>query len=426
MSDSGTAAAKWYTSLYTQVLIGVAIGIVLGYFTPHLAVSLKPLGDGFIKLVKLVIAPVIFCTVSSGIAGVNSLEKVGRVGLKALGYFLVVSGLALLLGLAVANLVRPGAGFNADPAQLDASAVAGFVAQAHSRTVVEFLLHIIPDTVAGAFTGGDILQVLLVSLLFGFGLSLAGERARPLQRGVDALAAVVFRVVNIIMRAAPLGALGSIAYTIGQFGLGALAHLAGLMLCFYLTSAVFVFGVLGLIARATGFSLLRLLRYIRHELLLVLGTSSSEAALPLLIDKLERAGCARSVVGLVVPAGYSFNLDGTNIYMTMAALFVAQATNVHLALGDQLLLLLVAVISSKGAAGVTGSGFITLAATLAVVPAVPIAGLVLIQGVDRFMSECRSLTNFVGNAIAAIVVARWEGEIDELQLQRVLASGARD
>jgi aerobic C4-dicarboxylate transport protein len=426
MSESVTARARWYTSLYTQVLIGVATGILLGYFTPHLAVSLKPLGDGFIKLVKLVIAPVIFCTVSSGIAGVNNLEKVGRVGLKALGYFIVVSGLALLLGLAVANLAQPGAGFNADPAQLDANAVAGFVAQAHSRTVVDFLMHIIPDTVAGAFTSGDILQVLLVSLLFGFGLSLAGERARPLQRGVDALAAVVFRVVHIIMRAAPLGALGSIAYTIGQFGLGALAHLASLMLCFYLTSAVFVFGVLGLIARAAGFSLLRLLRYIRHELLLVLGTSSSEAALPLLIDKLERAGCARSVAGLVVPAGYSFNLDGTNIYMTMAALFVAQATNVHLALGDQLLLLLVAVISSKGAAGVTGSGFITLAATLAVVPAVPMAGLVLIQGIDRFMSECRSLTNFAGNAVAAIVVARWEDEIDELQLQRVLAGGSHD
>jgi len=421
-----TASARWYASLYTQVLIGVALGVALGWLAPHWAVQLKPLGDGFIKLIKMIIAPVIFCTVTSGIAGVNSLEKVGRVGLKALGYFVAVSSLALLLGLAVANLARPGAGFNVDPAQLDASAVAGFQAQAHARTVAEFLLHVIPDTMVGAFTSGDILQVLLVSILFGFALSLSGEHARPVQRAVETLGAVVFRVVNLVMRAAPLGALGSMAYTIGQFGPGALAHLAGLMLCFYLTSALFVFGVLGAIARLLGFSLLRLLRYIGHELLLVLGTSSSEAALPLLIDKLERAGCSRSVVGLVVPAGYSFNLDGTNIYMTMAALFIAQATNVHLSIGDQLLLLLVAVISSKGAAGVTGSGFITLAATLAVVPSVPIAGLVLIQGVDRFMSECRSLTNFIGNAVAAIVVARWEREIDAAQLQRMLAGGGHE
>lgn len=417
-------SAHWYSSLYTQVLIAVAIGIALGYFAPHAAVSLKPLGDAFIKLVKMIIGPVIFCTVASGIAGVSSLERVGRVGFKALGYFIVVSSLALLIGLAVANTVQPGAGFNADPARLDASAVTGFAQQAHGRTVVEFLLHVIPDTLVSAFVGGDILQVLLVSILFGFALSLTGEKAQPVRRAVDLLGTVVFRVVHLVMRAAPLGALGSMAYTVGQFGVDALAHLAGLMLCFYTTSAVFIFGVLGAIARASGFSLLRLLRYIRHELLLVLGTSSSEAALPLLIDKLERAGCSRSVAGLVVPAGYSFNLDGTNIYMTMAALFIAQATNVHLSFGEQLLLLLVAVISSKGAAGVTGSGFITLAATLAVVPSVPIAGLVLIQGVDRFMSECRSLTNFIGNAVAAIVVARWEREIDDARLQRALAGGA--
>jgi aerobic C4-dicarboxylate transport protein len=416
-------ATRWYSSLYTQVLIAVAIGVALGYFAPQVAVSLKPLGDGFIKLVKMIIGPVIFCTVASGIAGVSSLEKVGRVGFKALGYFIVISSLALLIGLAVANVAQPGAGFNADPSQLDASAVAGFQQQAQSRTVVEFLLHVIPDTLVGAFVSGDILQVLLVSILFGFALSLTGEKAQPVRRGVELLGTVVFRVVHLIMRAAPLGALGSMAYTVGQFGIKALAHLAGLMLCFYATSAVFIFVVLGAIARANGFSLLRLLRYIRHELLLVLGTSSSEAALPLLIDKLERAGCSRSVVGLVVPAGYSFNLDGTNIYMTMAALFIAQATNVHLTLSQQLLLLLVAVISSKGAAGVTGSGFITLAATLAVVPSVPIAGLVLIQGVDRFMSECRSLTNFIGNAVAAIVVARWEREVDAAQLKRALAGG---
>ena len=421
MSSSPSGSRRWYTSLYTQVLIAVAVGVALGYIAPHFAVSLKPLGDGFIRLVKMIIAPVIFCTVTSGIAGVNSLERVGRVGLKALGYFVVVSTAALLLGLAVANIVRPGDGFNADPATLDGTAIAGYQAQAHARTVVDFLLHIIPDTVGAAFTGGDILQVLFVSILFGFALALAGERAQPVRRGIESLGVVVFRVVNLIMRAAPIGALGSMAYTVGQFGISALAHLGGLMLCFYLTSALFVFGVLGAIARFSGFSLLRLLRYIRHELLLVLATSSSEAALPPLIDKLERAGCARSVAGLVVPAGYSFNLDGTNIYMTMAALFIAQATNVPLTLADQLALLLVAVISSKGAAGVTGSGFITLAATLAVVPSVPIAGLVLIQGVDRFMSECRSLTNFIGNAVAAIVVARWERQIDGAQLERALA-----
>jgi aerobic C4-dicarboxylate transport protein len=420
MNDVRAAPRRWYTSLYVQVLIAAAIGVMLGYLEPHLAVRLKPLGDGFIKLVKMIIAPVIFCTVTSGIAGVQSLEKVGRVGAKALGYFIVVSSAALLLGLAVANVAQPGAGFNADPAHLDSGAVALYQTQAQSHTVVEFLLHIIPETIGAAFTNGDILQVLLVSILFGFGLALSGERTRSLQRGIEALGVVVYRVVHLIMRTAPLGALGAMAYTIGQFGIGALAHLGGLMLCFYLTSALFVFGVLGAIARASGFSLLRLLRYIRQELVLVLATSSSEAALPLLIDKLEYAGCARSVVGLVVPAGYSFNLDGTNIYMTMAALFIAQATNVHLSLGDQLLLLLVAVVSSKGAAGVTGSGFITLAATLAVVPTVPIAGLVLIQGVDRFMSECRSLTNFIGNAVAAIVVARWEGQLDEAQLDRAL------
>ena len=398
----------------------MVVGIALGYFAPHFAVKLKPLGDAFIRLVRMAIAPVIFCTVASGIAGVNSLERVGRVGVKALGYFIVLSTFALVLGLAVANLVQPGAGFNADPAQLNGAAVAGFQAQAHENTVVGFLMHIIPETVGAAFTGGDILQVLFVSILFGFALALAGERAQPVRRGVEALGSVVFRAVNLIMRTAPLGALGSMAYTIGQFGIGALAHLGGLMLCFYLTSALFVFVVLGAVARLAGFPLMGLLRYIRHELLLVLATSSSEAALPSLIDKLERAGCARSVVGLVVPAGYSFNLDGTNIYMTMAALFIAQATNVPLSLPDQLLLLLVAVISSKGAAGVTGSGFITLAATLAVVPAVPIAGLVLIQGVDRFMSECRSLTNFIGNAVAAIVVAKWERQVDGAQLQRAL------
>jgi len=420
MNTSAATAPRWYASLYAQVLIAVVVGIALGYFAPHFAVKLKPLGDAFIRLVRLAIAPVIFCTVVSGIAGVNSLERVGRVGVKAIAYFVAVSTLALVVGLAVANLVQPGAGFNADPSRLDGAAIAGFQAQAHDSTVVGFLMHIIPETVGAAFTSGDILQVLFISVLSGFALALAGERAQPVRRAIDALGTVVFRAVNIIMRAAPLGALGSMAYTIGQFGISALAHLGGLMLCFYLTSALFVFGVLGAIARLAGFRLVALLRYIRHELLLVLATSSSEAALPSLIDKLERAGCARSVVGLVVPAGYSFNLDGTNIYMTLAALFIAQATNVPLSLSDQLLLLLVAIISSKGAAGVTGSGFITLAATLAVVPSVPVAGLVLIQGVDRFMSECRSLTNFIGNAVAAIVIAKSERQVDATQLARAL------
>ncbi len=421
MSTTRPVRPRWYAAIYAQVLVAVALAVLLGWVAPHLAVTLKPLGDGFIRLVKMIIAPVIFCTVTGGIAGVSSLEKVGRVGLKSLLYFIVVSSLALLLGLAVADLVQPGAGFNADPARFDTGAVAGLPSSTHGRGVTEFLLQIIPDTLLGAFTSGEILQVLLVSILLGCALALTGERGRPLQRGIDSLGAVVFRVVHLIMRAAPIGAFGSMAYTVGQFGAGALSHLASLMACFYLTSALFVFGVLGLIARASGFSLLRLLRYIRAELLLVLGTSSSEAALPSLIDKLEVAGCSRSVAGLVVPAGYSFNLDGTNIYMTMAALFIAQATNVHLGLPDQLLLLLVAIISSKGAAGVTGSGFITLAATLAIVPAVPVGALVLIQGVDRFMSECRSLTNFIGNAVAAIVIARSEGEVDDGRLRQALA-----
>jgi aerobic C4-dicarboxylate transport protein len=318
-----TATGSWRHSLYLQVLVAVGLGIALGYAAPHLAISLKPLGDGFVKLVRMIIAPVIFCTVVTGIAGMSSLEKVGRVGLKALGYFIVVSSLALLIGLVVANVVRPGAGFNVDPTLLDASKIAPYQTQAHQRTIVEFLLQIIPDTALGAFTSGEILQVLLFSLLFGFGIALAGEPARPVQRGIAALSAVIIRIVHLIMKVAPVGAFGAMAYTIGQFGIGALAHLAGLMLCFYLTSALFVLGVLGAIARASGFSVLRLLRFLRHELLLVLGTSSSEAALPLLIDKLERAGVSRSVAGLVVPAGYSFNLDGTNIYMTMAALWAS-------------------------------------------------------------------------------------------------------
>jgi len=414
-------SARWYTTLYVQVLIAVVAGILLGVLAPAAAIALKPLGDGFIKLVKMIIAPVIFCSVVGGIGGIGGARRLGRVGLKALGYFLVVSTLALALGLLVANVFHPGAGLDVDPAQLDTGAISGFQGQVHRRTVTEFLLQIIPDTALGAFTSGEILQVLLFSLLFGLGLMLAGERARPAAQLIDAVGVVIFRVVALIMRLAPLGAFGAMAYTVGKFGVHTLAHLGALMACFYLTSLLFVLGVLGAIARYNGFSLLRLLRYLRAELLLVLGTASSEAALPPLIDKLERAGCARAVAGLVVPAGYSFNLDGTNIYMTLAALFIAQATNVSLTLGDQCLLLLVAAVSSKGAAGVSGSGFITLAATLAVVPTVPVAGMVLIIGIDRFMSECRALTNFIGNAVATVVIARWEGELDATRLERTLA-----
>lgn len=411
----------WYRLLYVQVLIAVAIGILLGQFQPDFAVSLKPLGDAFIKLVKMIIGPVIFCTVVTGIAGMTSLEKVGRVGLKALVYFLIFSTLALIVGMIVANVVQPGSGLNIDPASLDPQAVAAYQEQAEARSVTDFLLNIIPDTAVSAFASGEILQVLLVSLLFGFGLAMMGKHGKPLYDLVKSISAAIFGIVHIIMKVAPLGALGAMAFTIGKYGIGSLANLAALVVTFYLTSALFVLVVLGVVARVNGFSVLRLIRYIKEELFLVLGTSSSESALPTLIEKLERAGCSKSVVGLVVPAGYSFNLDGTNIYMTMAALFIAQAMNIDLPLSDQVLLLLVAMLSSKGAAGVTGSGFITLAATLSVVPSVPVVGMALILGVDRFMSECRALTNFIGNAVATIVVARWEREVDMDRLNATLA-----
>ncbi len=415
----------FYTILYVQVLFGVVLGGVLGALAPDLGAAMKPLGDGFIALVKMIIGPVIFCTVVSGIAGVQKLEGVGRIGAKALAYFLVVSTFALIVGLVVANLARPGAGMNIDPAGLDPSAISGYAAQAEERSIVAFLLDIIPSTMVSAFTSGMILQVLLVSILSGFALAMMGEKGAPIREGVALLSTLVFNVVRIIMYAAPIGAFGAMAFTIGRYGLSSLLNLAGLVGAFYLTSLVFVIVVLGAIARASGFSIFRLIAYLREELFLVLGTSSSESALPQLMDKLERAGAARPVVGLVVPAGYSFNLDGTNIYMTMAALFIAQATNTPLSWDQQALLLLVAMISSKGAAGVTGSGFITLAATLSVVPTVPLAGMALILGVDRFMSECRSLTNFIGNAVAALVVARWEGALDSGKLDAALAKGVR-
>ncbi|UDL87687.1 dicarboxylate/amino acid:cation symporter [Mesorhizobium sp. PAMC28654] len=411
----------FYRHLYVQVLTAIAAGILLGHYYPEIGASMKPLGDAFIKLVKMVIAPVIFLTVATGIAGVSDLQKVGRVAGKAMIYFLVFSTLALLVGLVVSNIVQPGAGMHINPATLDAKSVASYAEKAHDSTIVGFLMNIIPDTITSAFAQGDILQVLFFSVLFGIALALVGDRGRPVVDFLQALTAPIFRLVAILMKAAPIGAFGAMAFTIGKYGIGSVANLAMLIGTFYLTAVLFVLVVLGSVARYNGFSILALLRYIKEELLLVLGTSSSEAALPGLMAKMERAGCNRSVVGLVIPTGYSFNLDGTNIYMTLAALFIAQATDTPLTYGDQILLLLVAMLSSKGAAGITGAGFITLAATLSVVPTVPVAGLALILGIDRFMSECRALTNLVGNAVATIVVARWEGELDQSKFAAALA-----
>lgn len=410
----------WWKALYAQVLIAIVVGGALGHFAPDFAVALKPLGDAFIKLVKLIIAPVIFLTVAAGIASMTSLARLGSTTAKAMGYFLVVSTLALVIGLVVANVVRPGEGMGVDPRTLDSAAVSGYVGKAEEQDLVSFLLAIIPDTFVGAFTGGQILPVLFVAVLFGVSVAGLGESRNRVVEGLHSVSEVFFRMVNLLMRLAPIGAFGAFAFTIGKYGVGAIANLAALIATFYLTSALFIAVVLGMIARTAGFRLWDLLAYLKDELWLVLGTSSSESALPSLMHKLEQAGCSRSVVGLVVPTGYSFNLDGTNIYMTLAALFIAQATGVELSLGEQLLLLLVAMISSKGAAGVTGAGFITLAATLAVVPSVPVAGMALILGIDRFMSECRAITNFIGNAVATVVVARWEGALDEAALAKAL------
>ena len=408
-----------------QVLAAIVLGVLIGHFWPDAGRALKPLGDGFVKLVRMIIAPVIFLTIVTGIASLRELGTVGRIAAKAFLYFLVLSTLALIVGLIVANVVQPGAGMHIDPAKLDTAKIADYAAKAHDKSVVGFLLAIIPETLVGALAEGDILQVLFAAILTGIAMALVGDRAGPVLAVLESAGAVVFRLVAILMAAAPIGAFGAMAFTIGQYGIGVLVDLAGLVATFYLTSILFVVGVLGIVARAAGFSILRLIRYLVPELLLVLGTSSSEAALPSLIEKMEAAGCAKPVVGLVVPTGYSFNLDGTNIYMTLAALFIAQATGVHLSLGQQILLLLVAMLSSKGAAGVTGAGFITLAATLAIVPSVPVAGMTLILGVDRFMSECRSLTNFVGNAVATIVVARWEGALDQGKLDAALAGSGK-
>ena len=413
---------RWYSHLYLQVVLAIVAGVLLGHFWPATGEALKPLGDLFIKLVKMVIAPVIFLTIVTGIAGMRDLTTVGRVAAKALGYFLFFSSLALVVGMVVANVVRPGEGLNIDPASLDAGRVAEYSVQAHETTLTGFVFAMVPDTFLSSLTSGNILQVLVVAILFGIGLASVGELGRAVLELLESISAAFFKVVSIIMKAAPIGAFGAMAFTIGRYGLESLANLAQLVATFYLTSLLFVLIVLGAVSWLAGFSILKLIAYLKAELLLVLGTSSSESALPALIDKMERAGCPKAVVGLVVPTGYSFNLDGTNIYMTLAALFIAQACNVDLTLGEQLLLLSVAMLSSKGAAGVTGAGFITLAATLSIVPSVPVAGMALILGVDRFMSECRSLTNFIGNAVATVVVSRWEGSLDRERLNAALGA----
>jgi len=408
------------------VLTAIVCGALIGYFWPAAGVALKPFGDGFIALIKMLIAPVIFLTVVLGIAGGARATQVGRVALKAVVYFEVVSTFSLIIGLTVINVLKPGQGFNVNPATLDAGAVAKYAEQAKEQSAVEFILHIIPKTFTDAFTnGGDLLQVLLLALLTGLALMSMGEAAQPVLRVFEALSKAFFKMIGIVMKLAPLGAGGAMAFTVGKYGVHSLQPLLKLMGSFYLTCLLFILIVLGFVARMAGFSILRFLRYIRDELLVVLGTSSSEVALPPLMLKLERLGCPRQVVGLVIPIGYSFNLDGTNIYLTMAALFVAQALNIDLTLSQQLAILAVAMLTSKGASGVTGAGFITLAATLMVVPSVPVAGLALILGIDRFMSEARALTNIIGNGVATIVIARWEGVLDRPRLDAELAAGSR-
>lgn len=410
----------FYKILYIQVLIAIVAGIALGYFYPSLGELMKPLGDGFIQLVKMIIAPVIFITVTVGIASMSDLKKVGRVAGKAFIYFLTFSTLALIIGMIVANVVQPGKGLNIDPSTLDFGAVSKYVDEAHDSSLLNFILNIIPQTLMSPLSGSNILQVLFAAILFGVALALTIDRSKPVLDFMQAISYPVFKIVEILMKLAPVGAFGAMAFTIGKYGIESIANLLLLVATFYATSVFFVLAVLGMVAWYNGFSIFKFLKYIKDELLLVLGTSSSEAALPTLMQKMENAGCAKSVVGLVIPTGYSFNLDGTNIYMTLAALFIAQACNIDLPVGSQVVLLLVAMLSSKGAAGVSGAGFITLAATLAVVPEVPIAGMTLILGIDRFMSECRALTNLAGNAVATVVVARWEKQLDEERLNTVL------
>jgi aerobic C4-dicarboxylate transport protein len=416
---------RWYTILYVQVIIAIGVGILIGWLDPQLGVKLKPLGDGFISLIKMMIAPVIFCTIVHGIASMGDLKKIGRVGVKTLFYFEAVSTLALGIGLLVGELWQPGSGFNIDPASLDPKAVASYVTRAKDEGIVAHLLSIIPNTFVGAFSGGDLLQILLVSILTGFAITLMGDLGTKVAHGIDVAAKVFFGVIRIIVKAAPIGAFGAMAFTIGSQGIGALWNLGNLIVTFYATSLLFIFLVLGTIAYLAGFSILRFIAYIKDEILIVVGTSSSETVLPQMMQKMEHLGASKSVVGLVVPTGYSFNLDGTNIYMTLATLFLAQATNTPLTLGQEMYILVIAMITSKGASGVTGAGFVTLAATLAIVPDIPILSLALLLGIDKFMSECRALTNLIGNGVATIVISRWEGELDVKALHETMAHPIR-
>jgi aerobic C4-dicarboxylate transport protein len=411
----------WYSILYIQVLIAIALGILIGYFYPNLGKALKPLGDGFIALIKMMIAPVIFCTVVHGISSMGDLKRVGRVGLKTLVYFEGVSTLALAIGLIVGEILQPGRGFNIDPASIDPKAVTSYVTQAKETGIVAHLLGIIPDSYLDALARGDLLQVLLVSILSGFAIAYLGKTGEPIANAIDRAAKMFFGIIRIIVRVAPLGALGAMAFTVGAYGLESLWNLIALIATFYLTSALFVLVVLGTIARFAGFSIIRFIAYIKDELLIVLGTSSSETVLPQMIQKMEHLGASRSVVGLVVPTGYSFNLDGTNIYMTLATLFLAQATNTNLTIWQELGILGIAMITSKGASGVTGAGFITLAATLSIVPDIPIQSIAILVGIDKFMSECRALTNLIGNGVACVVISRWEGELDKERLHETMA-----
>ena len=403
---------KLLKSLYVQVIIAISIGIILGAFLPDFAVQLKPLGDGFIKLIKMMIAPIIFCTIVSGIAGMEDMKLAGRVGVKSLIYFEVLTTLALIIGLLIVNLVKPGAGMHVNPATLDTSSVQNYIKQGQSTGFVDFLLHIIPDNIINALAEGNILQVLFFAVLFGIGLSRIGAKAKPVLSALQSISEALFAMMRMIMKLAPLGALGAMSFTIAKYGLGSLASLAKLMICFYATCILFIVFVFGGILKYYGFSIFKLLKYIGEELWIVLGTSSSESGLPGLMQKLKKLGCSDSVVGLVVPTGYSFNLYGTCIYLTMAAIFITQAIDIPLTVSQQITLLLVLLLTSKGAAGVTGAGFITLAATLPVVEHIPVASVALILGIDRFMSEARALTNIIGNAVATIVVAKWEKQIN--------------
>ncbi|MEB6480705.1 dicarboxylate/amino acid:cation symporter [Acinetobacter vivianii] len=414
---------KFYQILYVQVIFAIVAGILLGHFFPEFGESLKPLGEAFIKMVKMIIAPVIFLTVVTGIAGMKNIGSVGRVTAKAMIYFLTFSTLALIIGLIVGNVIEPGHGLNIDPSTLHSTKVDEYAAKAHESSITGFLMNIIPDTLVSPFVSGQILQVLFVAVLFGLALAKSGDLGRPVTDFLQQLTNPVFTLVGMLMKFAPIGAFGAMAFTIGAYGISSIGNLMLLIATFYITALLFVIVILGAVARYNGFSIIDLIRYIKDELWLVLGTSSSEAALPSLMAKMEKAGCEKSVVGLVIPTGYSFNLDGTNIYMTLAALFIAQACNIELTLTQQITILLVAMLSSKGAAGITGAGFITLAATLSVVPAIPVAGMALILGIDRFMSECRALTNLVGNACATIVVAKWDNALDKEQLDLTLKHG---